>query len=293
MAVTIQAGAAARLAFAGSPGLAKLTEPAADPELLACGERILEAVGPYGRVYDGASEALTTIRAAVAGERERLRATLTGLTHDSSIMLALTDHRPVERDGQLCLKVKKAEVRRVPGPILDEEQGALFVEPDAAQEHYSRLRYLELDERDEVGRIATELSGPVLERREACARLSSGLLDADVHLAMARLARAQEWTAPALADGLEVRLTGARHPLLVTEGLPCVPIDVELGVDRRLLVISGPNGGARRPRSRPWASWRPSPSRGRSSPPALAPHCRSSAASWPPGAAGPRASTTG
>jgi len=245
VAVTLTAGASARAAFAESPGLSALTAPAADPELLACAESVLAAIGPYGVVYDGASEALSRIRAAIAGERERLRAALLSVAHDPSVMLALVEHRPVERDGRLCLKVRKADVRRVPGPILAEESGALFVEPDAAQEHYNRLRHLELDERDEVGRIATALSGPILERRAACAALSDGLLDADVHLALARLAREQEWTRPALADGLEVRLRQARHPILITEGLPCTPIDIELGAERRVLVISGPNGGGK------------------------------------------------
>lgn len=250
VAATILACTRARSAFAEHPRLLELVAEAEEPaeEDLGLAQEIERTIGPYGVIVDEASERLAHIRRKLVDTREMLRLALGDAVMDASIMLAVVEHRAVEYDGQLCLKVKAEEIRRVPGPIIGDEPGFLYVEPDRAREQYNRVRHLELDERTEVFRIARELSSRVLPRREAYERLSQGAIRADIHLAMARYAVDLRLTRPTLAgadDGLRISLRGARHPLLAEGETECVPIDVELGGEHRLLVISGPNGGGK------------------------------------------------
>src|SRR5690606_19586227 len=114
---------------------------------------------------------------------------------------------------------------------------------DAAQEEYSLVRELLAAELAEAREVVVALAERALPRRAAHARVAAGLIQADLHLALARHARDLELAAPRLSDDLGVELRGARHPLLPRDA--CVPIDLTIGRDRRLLVISGPNGGGK------------------------------------------------
>lgn len=245
VAITLRTGAAARAAFAGAPALAALVAAADAPEDEALAATILERIGPHGVVQDGASEALGRLRAAKAAARAGLKQALTRLCHEPSLTRVVAEHRPVEHERRLCLKIKRSEARRVPGQIVAEQGDALLVEPDGLHEDYARLRYLELDEREEEARIAAELDAMVAPRRADYERLAVGLILADVHAAMARLAGELELVAPEPAAPLELELRAARHPLLLAEREGCVPIDVAMSDARRLLVISGPNGGGK------------------------------------------------
>lgn len=241
--------AAATLLSRGAPALAATiglgldeVEEAAEAALA---EEVLARIGPYGVVADDASELLSRVRRELGAAHATLQARLAQLLTDSSIMLAVAEFRPVVHADLACLKVKREEIRRVPGPILGEGRGCYFVAPDAAQEQYNQVRHLRLDEQAEVLRIARHYSGLVSARSADCLRRAEGLITCDLHQAFARYSRDLELSRPELTErALDLELISARHPLLAERG-SCEPIDVRLDPQLRLLVVTGPNGGGK------------------------------------------------
>jgi DNA mismatch repair protein MutS2 len=147
-----------------------------------------------------------------------------------------------ERAGRPVLAVKAASRSKVQGIVHDASGSGqtLFVEPFAIVELNNRLSEVAGAERDEVERILRELSGVVGEQRSALVALveATGALD----LALARGALSRRWGGAPVEIGNEVRLLGARHPLL--DAVSAVPIDLDLG-ELRALVVSGPNAGGK------------------------------------------------
>lgn len=249
LAQTLEAARSAREAFRAAPALAALIDdPTDEPDGPAIDDAlardILAAIGPYGVVKSEASEALAGVRAELQGARERLRQAIERMAGDVGMLLALAEPAVGEHEGLACLRVRPEHARRVPGVIRGAARdGALLVEPDAAQEEYSRVRELLAAELAFAREVVKALAERALPRRTAHGRLAAGLIQADLHLAMARHARDLELTPPRLSDDLRAELRGARHPLLPRDA--CVPIDLTIDRERRLLVISGPNGGGK------------------------------------------------
>lgn len=248
VASTVRVGASARAAYAASPALASLCaqDPAASEVEAALAQRIEEAIGPYGQVLDAASEALGEVRRAIGGRVAVLEERLGLLCRDGSVVLALLEQRPVLHEGRPCLLIRASELHRVPGPILHHEGERYYVQPDALAGDYNALRDLRVAEREECARITELLSDAVAEREASLLDLTRGLIQADLHQAMARLGAARGFVS--LEDGAgnasRARLEGARQPLL-SEEERCVPIDLDLPQARRLLLITGPNGGGK------------------------------------------------
>lgn len=248
VASTIRVGASARQAYGASPALAALCEqPAAAAEVEASlAARIEEAIGPYGQVLDAASEALSETRRAMVGLIAVLEQRLGLLCRDGSVVLALLEQRPVLHEGRPCLLVRASELHRVPGPILHREAERYYVQPDALAPDYNALRDLRVAEREECARITELLSQAVSEREASLLDLARGLIQADLHQAMARLAKTRDLRPldEVAGSSSRVLLEGARQPLL-SEEERCVPVDLDLPRERRLLLITGPNGGGK------------------------------------------------
>ena len=246
VAQTVRLGDRAAEAFAHAPRLASLVRR--ERELVAAqaelADSIEASVGPYGQVLDSASEALARLRGDIASQRVSLEAELSRLCQDGSMMLALVQHRPVEREGTPCLLVKQGELGRVPGPIVDRQPDGFYVHPDALAGHYNVLRDLLIAAEEEALRISDALSAQAIALREGLERLAAGLIAADLHQAMARYGQSAEGVLVAPSEDASLRLRGALHPILARQG-ECVPLDLDLDAESRLLLISGPNGGGK------------------------------------------------
>ncbi|HBP21674.1 MAG TPA: hypothetical protein DEA08_28300 [Planctomycetes bacterium] len=246
VAQTIRLGDRAAEAFASSPRLSALV--AREAEVVSVQTELADlieaSVGPYGQVLDTASELLGRLRSEIASQRVSLDAELSQLCQNGSLMLALVQHRPVEREGTPCLLVKQGELGRVPGPIVDRQPEGFYVHPDALAGSYNVLRDLLIAAEEEALRISDALSARAMGLRVDLERLAAGLIAADLHQAMARYGQDAEGVLVEASEDASLLLRGALHPILARQG-ECVPLDLELGSDSRLLMISGPNGGGK------------------------------------------------
>lgn len=244
--VSVRVALEARAALAASRETAPLlagVADAVDPELAGLAEAIGRCVEDDGSdLRDKASPRLRSLRAELHGGRQRVIGELGRLARGSGLREHLQEEFVTERAGRPVLAVKAASRSKVQGIVHDASGSGqtLFVEPFAIVELNNRLSEVAGAEREEVERILRELSGLVGERESELVALveATGALD----LGLARGAVSRRWSGAVVEVGDEVRLLGARHPLL--DAASAVPIDLDLG-ELRALVVSGPNAGGK------------------------------------------------
>ncbi len=161
------------------------------------------------------------------------------------------DVTPAMRDGRLVIPVAPMNKRRIQGIVHDESASGktYFIEPAEVVELNNRQHELEIEERREVVRILTVTADairPYIDPlTETCRRM--GYLD--FVRAKAMFAIDTNASLPTLSDSPELEWYTARHPVLeaslARHGRAIVPLSIHLTVDRRLLVISGPNAGGK------------------------------------------------
>jgi len=107
----------------------------------------------------------------------------------------------------------------------------------------NELRELELAEQAEIERILAELSSAVAEHFHPIMNNQKLLITLDVIFAKGKLSVRMKGESPEVADGGELVLKQARHPLI--DAKKAVPIDVSVGGDYTTLVVTGPNTGGK------------------------------------------------
>ena len=226
------------------PPLAARARFARPPTAVADG--IEHAIGGTGEVLDRASAALSTARAELRSAQAGLQRRLDGLLR-SDLARYLQDPIVTQRAGRYVVPVKSEYRGAVKGIVHDQSaSGAtVFIEPLEVLEANNRVREAELAEQQEVQRILDGLSRTVERASEDLHATLEALAGLDVIFAKAQLADAQGCERPALNREGRLDLIAARHPLLIERGTPVVPIDVRLGTDFRVLVITGPNTGGK------------------------------------------------
>lgn len=227
------------------PPLASRTTFARPPASLA--GSIEQAIGAAGEVLDRASPALASARSELRTAQARLQQRLDGLLRSGDLTRYLQDPIVTQRGGRYVVPVKSEHRSAVKGIVHDQSaSGAtVFIEPLEILEANNRVREAELAEQTEVQRILDALSRGVERASDDLASVTVALAALDLIFARGALADTFGAERPRLnADGV-VDLIGARHPLLLDRGGPVVPIDVRLGTDFRVLVITGPNTGGK------------------------------------------------
>jgi len=204
-----------------------------------------------GSVKDSASPALSRVRKeihrALAETRDRLQNILKKLAARDM----LQEEVITMREGRLVLMLKDEYRQRVPGLVHDESASGrtLFVEPMESVEMNNRVRQLQSAEREEIERILLELSNRLRLHQGNLQINLARLVQLDVIHAQAQFSRQLDGAAPQLQTNGLLKLTGARHPLLLMTGRKnresVVPLDLELGGDTVTLILTGPNAGGK------------------------------------------------
>jgi DNA mismatch repair protein MutS2 len=236
-----------RLEGRGYPLLLELGERL--PRLPALEEAIGRTVGEDGEVLDSASPQLARIRGEVRVAFDRLQEKLQNLLGSSGYAGALQEPIVTVRNGRYVVPVKASHRREVRGLVHDQSaSGAtLYIEPMAIVELNNRYRELQSAEANEVARVLGELSELVGAEAGALAGGVEALAEIDLLFAKARYSQLLRCTAPEIVEqngqDAPVRLVRARHPLL--DPARVVPVDLWLGGEFRILLITGPNTGGK------------------------------------------------
>lgn len=194
---------------------------------------------------DDASPALSHIRRQENITGERIRAQLSGMLTNTTTRSYLQDGVITMRGGRYCLPVRAEYKNHIPGMVHDQSAtgSTLFIEPMAVVNLNNSLRELQLQEAEEITKILADLSNRIAEHADELRQDFSILTELDFIFAKGELAHRMNAVVPEFnADGI-IELRGARHPLLDANSV--VPIDLTLGRDYNLLIVTGPNTGGK------------------------------------------------
>ena len=195
-------------------------------------------------IADDASSELKTIRRHIKGTNDKIHSELTRMVN-TTYRTYLQDAVITMRDGRYCIPVKAEYKSNVPGMVHDQSgsQSTFFIEPAAIVNLNNELKQLSIDEEREVGVILAKLSSDLSDHLDEIMTDSEVLTILDFIFAKANLALDMNATRPLYNVFGHVNLKKARHPLLDKNKV--VPIDIKLGYDFDLLIITGPNTGGK------------------------------------------------
>ena len=195
-------------------------------------------------IADDASPALKHIRRSMTVAGERIHSQLTSMIN-GSCRTYLQDAVVTMRNNRYCIPVKAEHKAQVPGMVHDQSStgSTFFIEPTAVVELNNEIKELELKEQEEIGIILAGLSAQAGEHTGALAEDQRAMTTLDFIFAKASLAMDLNATMPVFNTERRINIRRGRHPLLDKKKV--VPIDIRLGTDFDLLVITGPNTGGK------------------------------------------------
>lgn len=197
-----------------------------------------------GDIADDASPKLKSIRKAMQQTGEKIHSELTSMVN-GSLRTYLQDAVVTMRNGRYCIPVKSEYKSQVSGMVHDQSSSGstFFIEPQKVVELNNKIRELELDEQKEIAVILSNLSSELSGHTVALKTDFEFMTKLDFIFAKAKLAMDQKATRPIFNEDKYIDIKKGRHPLLDKNKV--VPIDVPLGKDYDLLVITGPNTGGK------------------------------------------------
>ena len=195
-------------------------------------------------IADDASANLKRIRRSMVSVGEKIHSQLNSMVNGSARSW-LQDSVITMRDGRYCIPVKSEYKNQVPGMVHDQSSSGstFFIEPAAVVNLNNQLRELEIEEQKEIAVILASLSAQAAEHALEISEDMRILTRLDFIFARAALAMDLNATRPVFNQERRIRIRQGRHPLLDRKKV--VPIDVELGRDFDLLIITGPNTGGK------------------------------------------------
>lgn len=195
-------------------------------------------------ISDDASPGLKHIRRSMMLTNDKIHTQLTGMVN-GSYRTYLQDAVITMRNNRYCLPVKSEHKGQVPGMVHDQSStgSTLFIEPAAVVALNNQLKELSLKEQEEIEVILASLSARTAEHTDMLAQNQKLMTTLDFIFAKASLAMEQNASMPVFNNDRYIHIRKGRHPLLDKKKV--VPIDIYLGKDFDLLIITGPNTGGK------------------------------------------------
>lgn len=195
-------------------------------------------------IADDASPALKHIRRSMAVTNDRIHSQLNSMIN-GSLRTYLQDAVVTMRDNRYCIPVKSEYKSQVPGMVHDQSStgSTFFIEPAAVVNLNNELKELSIREKEEIEAVLASLSAQAAAYTRELAADQDAMTNLDFIFAKASLAMEQNAVMPLFNTERQIHIRKGRHPLIDKKQV--VPIDILLGVDFDLLIITGPNTGGK------------------------------------------------
>ncbi len=196
------------------------------------------------QMADDASPALKKVRREIQASGDRVRQQLAKMVN-STYSAYLQDAVITVRGDRYCIPVKAEYKSQVPGLIHDQSSSGstLFIEPASVVALGNQLRELAIQEKKEIEKILASLSEEAAEHLTELRDNAKNMTELDFIFARAGLAMDQNATRPVFNNRYYINIRHGRHPLI--DPKKAVPIDIELGGDYDMVIITGPNTGGK------------------------------------------------
>lgn len=240
---------------ARAPSLVSLAGRIGDYSAIA---RIIDqAIDARGEVRDYATAKLSSIRQAIEANRQRVKIVFERVLRHTSITKMLQYAGATFHEDRMVLPLKAEYRGRIPGIVhrTSDSGSTLFVEPSESVELNNTVVRLRDEESKEITEILRGLTQHVRANAEGILETLRAVGVLDLIAGKARYAQARACRAAEVNEEGRMALHAARHPVLLElfaheakEGgtrKEVVPVDVRLGEDFDILVITGPNTGGK------------------------------------------------
>ena len=212
--------------------------------LKSLSREILRCILSEEEIADEASPGLRSVRREIKEASGRIHQQLNKMVN---VTLApyLQDSVITMRGNRYCIPIKSEYKNQVQGIVHDQSASGstLFIEPAAIVNLNNTIRELNLQEKQEIEKVLASLSAEAADNLMALKDDAANMTKLDFIFAKAKLALAQNATMPLLNNRRYIKINKGRHPLIDKKKV--VPIDLELGDDYDLIVITGPNTGGK------------------------------------------------
>lgn len=206
-------------------------------------QKIRRCIIAEDEMADDASAGLNQVRRKLKSTGDRIHEQLGVLLNSHRSMLQ--DAIITMRNGRYCLPVKAEYRSSFHGMLHDQSAtgATLFIEPNSVVKLNNEIRELERLEQDEIDKVLADLSNQTAEQSFLVEQDHRILTELDFIFAKAMLAKQMKATKPRFPEERFIEIKQGRHPLIAADKV--VPIDVHLGRDFSLLIVTGPNTGGK------------------------------------------------
>lgn len=207
-------------------------------------QEIRRCIPDRDTIADDASAGLSQVRRQLKLTNDRIHEQLNSIL-SSSARSMLQDSIITMRNGRYCLPVKAEYRSSFRGMLHDQSAtgSTLFIEPAAVVKLNNDIRQLELQEQEEIDKILADLSNLAAEQSFFLEQDYRVLCELDFIFARAMLSKKMRGTRPLFPVEGYIEIKKGRHPLI--DAKKVVPIDIHIGKDFSLLVVTGPNTGGK------------------------------------------------
>ena len=210
-------------------------------------EPLVASIDHDGSIMDSASPQLREIRRGKRSLAARIRKKIEEIVRDNNIELFLQDDFITQRSGRWVIPVRMDSKGMVKGVVHDVSSSGetAFMEPLEIIPFVNELENLSAEEKAEEIRILRQLSAWIREDAAEIGACFETLLTLDVLNGYARFADHFGLEAASMNAGGTLKLVEARHPLLLMMLSRVEPLNLQLGEEGRVMVITGPNAGGK------------------------------------------------
>src|SRR5262249_14271024 len=202
---------------------------------------------PDGEVDDFASPELREVRHQISRVRTQVQRSLESAVKRADEAHALQEEFITVRNDRYVVPIRNDNRKAIAGVVhgLSSSGQTVFVEPLETIELNNELVRLREVEQAEVAKVLFAITEQLQGELPALNQMAMAVGQVDFTFGKARLSISHRATEPKINQNGRLHLKDARHPLLEAhlkrQGLPVVPMSLELEADRRVMVISGPN----------------------------------------------------
>ena len=196
-------------------------------------------------ISDDASPTLKNIRRHMKHANDQIHEQLNHIVNSQTTRTYLQDNVITMRNGRYCIPVKQEYKNQVPGMVHDQSQtgSTVFIEPMAIVNLNNKIKELSLQEKEEIEIILAGLSAKCAENAVYLDSNYRMLIKLDMIFAKASFSKSIKGSEPTFNSRGYINIKEGRHPLIAKDKV--VPINICLGDEFDLLIVTGPNTGGK------------------------------------------------